>query len=131
MGSFNNYDIRIYYNINYISLAEHFGNAYALLQSLLLNIIRARKLYYLMKKYKISLNDYHEFRALLKSRLARLDNNWKTHFLIEINRILSLVTDDQYFEELEKEKEKWAKRINPEGEQLETYGHNISRQVGT
>jgi hypothetical protein len=81
----------------------------------------------LMKKYKISLNEYHEFRALLKSRLARLDNNWKTHFLMEINRILSLVTDEKFSEPLEEEKEKWVKRINLEGERLETYGHNISR----
>jgi hypothetical protein len=58
----------------------------------------------LMKKYKISLEDYHIFRAILKSRVNRFDNSWKELFMIEFSR------------------EKWEKRINKAGEKEETYG---------
>jgi hypothetical protein len=61
----------------------------------------------LMKKYQISLEDYHIFRAILKSRVNRFDNLWKELFMLEFDQ------------------KKWEKRINKVGEKEETYGGGL------
>ena len=54
-----------------------------------------------MKKYSISLDDYHCFRSNFRFLSIRLDNRWKELFMQEFDR------------------KKWGKRIDKKGEEIE------------